>query len=387
MFGWRKKKDVDGKECPLCQLVNAEESEQCTRCYYEFTIAAHRQTVSEVSDEQQGDIFDALMEEEDEVDDESPLVDWTSHKFTMDDMTVEVSQYDDAGVVEVDKSISLESQFEAPEPLARVKGEAEKEEAEDYILTSADAPKNVEKFDTGSGPDLSFEEEQYEAPVVKLVEMTESEDVEPVRSASTIEGLDDAGDEEESEPQVDAKPKAEIPSVPTTAQPSVPAATQTSPPAIPSIPELPQPTASISEDPPLPSPQAATTPQIPILDAPNGAVEPEPTPSSPAPIPSVPESRLWPWPQGDAWDDSQIRKALKESMEAAKAGNMDSAKRSLLSLGPHLGDRIDLIFHIGVLLKRFGQEDAMVRMVKFGQEKYPESPEVAKAVEHLLPKE
>ena len=219
MFGWRKKKDVDGKECPLCQLVNAEESEQCTRCYYEFTIAAHRQTVSEVSDEQQGDIFDALMGEDDEVDDESPLVDWTSHKFTMDDMTVEVSQYDDAGVVEVDKSISLESQFEAPEPLARVKGEAEKEEAEDYILTSADAPKNVEKFDTGSGPDLSFEEEQYEAPVVKLVEMTESEDVEPVRSASTIEGLDDEGDEEESEPQADAKPKAEIPSIPTTAHP------------------------------------------------------------------------------------------------------------------------------------------------------------------------
>jgi len=367
MFGWRKKKEVDGKECPLCQLVNAEEVEQCTRCYYEFTVAAHRQTVSEVSAEQQGDIFDALMEDDVETDEESQLVDWTSHKFTMDDMTVEVSQYDDSGVVEVDQNISFENQFEAPIPTARVKGEPKIEEDDEYTLTSADAPKDVEKFDYGSGPDLSFEEEQYKAPVVKLIEMTESEDIEPVQSASTIDDIDETS-EEQLEPTIEEKPEIQLPPTP----------------AIPAIPAIPVPVNSVSETPQA-SNQSVTLPAIPVLEKPNNTTEPADTPT-PLSTPTAPIMGMWPWPQADPWDDSQLRKALRESMEAAKAGNMDAAKRSLVSLGPHLGDRIDLVFHIGVLLKRFGQDEAMIRMVKLAQEKYPESPEVGKAVQHLLPK-
>ena len=37
------------------------------------------------------------------------------------------------------------------------------EEVEEYVLTAADAPKNVTKFDVGEGPDLAFEEEEYSA--------------------------------------------------------------------------------------------------------------------------------------------------------------------------------------------------------------------------------
>ena len=198
MFGRKRKKQDDGQTCPLCQLVNAEDAASCTRCYYQFTVAAHRQTVSELSDEDSGGLFDALMEEEEDSDDETPMVDWTSHSFSMDDMTVEGSPYDSDGVVEVDQTVSMDHQFDAPQQVARIKGQEPKEEEEEYVLTSADAPKNVEKFDTGDGPDLAFEEEEYSAPVVKLVEMTESDDIEPVASASAIPDESDA--EPASEP-------------------------------------------------------------------------------------------------------------------------------------------------------------------------------------------
>ena len=122
MFGRKRKKEPDGQICPLCQLVNSQEAETCNRCYYEFTIAAHRQTVSEITDEESGGLFDALMEEDEENEEDSPLVDWTSHSFSMDDMTVEVSPYDEQGLVEVDQSVSMEHQFDAPQQVAKVKG-------------------------------------------------------------------------------------------------------------------------------------------------------------------------------------------------------------------------------------------------------------------------
>ena len=71
-------------------------------------------------------------------------------------------------------------------------------------------------------------------------------------------------------------------------------------------------------------------------------------------------------------------------MESAKSGDMDTSKRTMVSLGPHLGDRVDLVFHVGVLLKRFEQEDVMRRMIEAAQSKYPDSSEVAKAAQHLL---
>ncbi len=342
MFGRKRKKEADGQICPLCQLLNAEEAESCTRCYYEFTVAAHRQTVSEITDEESGGLFDALLEEDEETDADTPLVDWTSHSFSMDDMTVEVSPYAEDGLVEVDQSVSMEHQFDAPQQVARIKGEP-KEEEEEYVLTTADAPKNVTKFDTGDGPDLAFEEEEYSAPVVKLVEMTESEDVEPVHSATAI--LDEEYNGEESEISLTSELAPQVQPIESPAIPTIPEI-----PAIPTIPEI---------------------PAVPAIPA---------TPDVPQPLPNG----IWPWPQSDAWDDITVRKTLRDAMESAKSGDIATSKRTLVSLGPHLGDRVDLIFHVGVLLKKFEQEDVMRRMIESARNQHPDSPEVAKAIQHLL---
>jgi hypothetical protein len=105
------------------------------------------------------------------------------------------------------------------------------------------------------------------------------------------------------------------------------------------------------------------------------------TPAIPTPVSSA---GIWPWPQAEPWDDLVVRKALRDTMESTKAGQLDDAKRALIALGPHLGERVDLVFHIGVLLKRFGQEEVMRRMIETARIQHPNSPEVAKAVQHLL---
>jgi len=386
MFGRKRKKETDGQMCPLCQLVNAQDAETCTRCYYEFTIAAHRQTVSEITDEESGGLFDALMEEDEEDEDDSPLVDWTSHSFSMDDMTVEVSPYDEQGLVEVDQSVSMDHQFDAPQQVARVKGkqeeEEEEEEEEEYVLTAADAPKNFTKFDTGDGPDLDFQEEEYSAPVVKLVEMTESADIEPVQSASEIEDDDSIHGETETTPE----PESETQSLSaiTPPVPSIPAVPPT--PAIPAIPPTPiapavASTPAIPASPPAPAiPSTLVAPPVPAVPT----VPTVPTVPSSASVSTPTSTGIWPWPQSDAWDDATVRKMLRDAMESAKSGDIDTSKRTLVTLGPHLGDRIDLVFHIGVLLKKFKQEEVMRRMIEAARVQHPTSPEVAKAVQHLL---
>jgi len=368
MFGRKRKKQPDGQVCPLCQLMNTEDAESCTRCYYEFTVAAHRQVVSEITEEESGGLFDALLEEDEDVDDENPLVDWTSHSFSMDDMTVEVSPYDEDGLVEVDQSVSMEHQFDAPQQVARVKGQ--KQEEEDYVLTASDAPKNVAKFDTGDGPDLTFKKEEYSAPVVKLVEMTESEDIEPVHSTSSVLDEEDEAIDVESTP-IPAPDLEPSPSIAPAVPPTTPAAATPPLPIVPEIPAVP----TIPETPTVPAiPETPTVPEVPMVPP---ILE---TPSAPTPTPIG----LWPWPQSEAWDDTKVRKMLRDAMELAKSGDIAASKRTMVSLGPHLGDRVDLVFHIGVLLKKFEQEDAMRRMIESARSQHPDSPEVAKAVQYLL---
>ena len=377
MFGRKRKKQPEGQICPLCQLVNTEEAESCTRCYYEFTVAAHRQVVSEISNEESGGLFDALLEEDDDVDNDNPLVDWTSHSFSMDDMTVEVSPYDEDGTVEVDQSISMDHQFDAPQQVARIKNQDPEEE--NYVLTAADAPKNVEKFDTGDGPDLTFEEEEYSAPVVKLVEMTESEDVEPVHSTSEI--LDEEDSDEDSESSIQSVQTPLVPSTTSSSEiPTVPEVTESSsvppipePPTVPAVPEVP----AVPAIPEIPSTPFVPNQSVPEITTPPAIIEPT---NVRKPIPTG----IWPWPQSDEWDDSTVRKMLRDAMESAKSGDIATSKRTLVSLGPHLGERVDLVFHIGVLLKKFEQDEVMRRMIETAQHQYPDNPEVVKAAQHLL---
>ena len=50
--------------------------------------------------------------------------------------------------------------------------------------------------------------------------------------------------------------------------------------------------------------------------------------------------------------NSKTPNAFNTAMNAAKNGDVEKVEETLEYIGPHLGKNIDLLFHIGVLLKK-----------------------------------
>ncbi len=92
---------------------------------------------------------------------------------------------------------------------------------------------------------------------------------------------------------------------------------------------------------------------------------------------------VWPWPAEKKWDSRDLRRELLDAMAAAKNGNNSKAEETLDRIGPHLGDSIDLLFHIGVLLKRFGRDYELMQMLTKAQAQYPNDSNVSNAISKL----
>ncbi|NDB64280.1 MAG: hypothetical protein EB168_01230 [Euryarchaeota archaeon] len=110
MFFGRGKKSKAKVACPLCEQQNDEGHTDCIRCGYKLGRSGNHQQGSYV-EQQTSDIFSALMEE-DEEELESPMVDWSQTTFTMDDVTIEVSQYNDVGEVSLSSTPKFASKYD-----------------------------------------------------------------------------------------------------------------------------------------------------------------------------------------------------------------------------------------------------------------------------------
>ena len=110
MFFGRGKKSKAKVACPLCEQQNDEGRTDCIRCGYKLGRSGNHQQGSYV-EQQTSDIFSALMEE-DEEELESPMVDWSQTTFTMDDVTIEVSQYNDDGEVSLSSTPKFASKYD-----------------------------------------------------------------------------------------------------------------------------------------------------------------------------------------------------------------------------------------------------------------------------------
>ena len=110
MFFGRGKKSKAKVACPLCEQQNDEGLTDCIRCGYKLGRSGNHQQGSHV-EQQTSDIFSALMEE-DEEELESPMVDWSQTTFTMDDVTIEVSQYSDDGEVSLSSTPKFASKYD-----------------------------------------------------------------------------------------------------------------------------------------------------------------------------------------------------------------------------------------------------------------------------------
>jgi hypothetical protein len=435
MFGrWRKDKEETGLTCPLCGEVSPEDTAECPKCYHQLgkSVLEQKETVGE---EVSSSLFDELLAEEED-DDDDDIVDWSKHTFGMDDVTIDVSQYE-----EDSESVSLSAapNFAAIENDAPVAAKPTPKDLDDgeYELKLSDAPKDVEKFVV---PKTAMEDPLVEPEhkidlVVPLLpkDASSSDDEGPLEDPSEVpeEEPEVVAAPAEEEPEVVAAPAEEEPEVVAAPAPVVPQeATPNPAPSSPEpvsvpvpVPALPTTPQSETQVAPVVVPQSAPRPAIPQLPgqsaAANGATAPQlpatpivpstpalPTPPSAKPDanafnqdmdldvdpqaessgsspPSSVDDQMWPWSQKDAFDDLTVRRELRQVMEAVKEGDLDGAARNLDKLGPHLGDRKEILFHVGVVLKKLGREEALRKMLEAARRLHPEDQHVATALTSL----
>ena len=111
MFFGRGRRSKAKVKCPLCEQLNDEGLSDCLRCGYKLGKDGSQQQGGYV-EQQANDLFSALMEDDEEEDLEGPMVDWSQTTFTMDDVTIEVSQYNEEGDVSLSSTPKFASQFE-----------------------------------------------------------------------------------------------------------------------------------------------------------------------------------------------------------------------------------------------------------------------------------
>ncbi len=193
MFFGRGKKSKAKVACPLCEQQNDEGHTDCIRCGYKLGRSGNHQQGSYV-EQQTSDIFSALMEE-DEEELESPMVDWSQTTFTMDDVTIEVSQYNDDGEVSLSSTPKFASKYdEMPDDAKNIipsnfnhgtkeTGVIEELESEGNLQKSEEevvegGPPLVEVHEEEEDEELDTSEEEAVEEDLPLVEVHEEEAIE-----------------------------------------------------------------------------------------------------------------------------------------------------------------------------------------------------------------
>ena len=208
MFFGRGKRSKAKVKCPLCEQLNDESLSDCLRCGYKLGKDGSQQQGAYV-EQQANDIFSALMEDEEEEDLEGPMVDWSQTTFTMDDVTIEVSQYNDEGDVSLSSTPKFASQFEdMPEDAKNILPSKIDSEKRENSVTDATQP-----VSEGDEDLLVIEASEDDIVLEEEVEVTSSEvDGLPPAEVEADEPLDDdlpLAEVEADEPLDDDLPLAE----------------------------------------------------------------------------------------------------------------------------------------------------------------------------------
>ena len=187
MFFGRGKRSKAKVKCPLCEQLNDESLSDCLRCGYKLGKDGSQQQGAYV-EQQANDIFSALMEDEEEEDLEGPMVDWSQTTFTMDDVTIEVSQYNDEGDVSLSSTPKFASQFEdMPEDAKNILPSKIDSEKRENSVTDATQP-----VSEGDEDLLVIEASEDDIVLEEEVEVTSSEvDGLPPAEVEADEPLDD----------------------------------------------------------------------------------------------------------------------------------------------------------------------------------------------------
>ena len=413
MFGWRKK-DASSEEnlCPYCNSPNPPGAEQCSLCYYELNRSARDQPMAPPSSTDSEIMSTLLSEGFDEFEEEDAV----EAVLTLDDVTVEVDQFELSNDEEEDfqfidssgPTLSETKDYQTPKEVQLEKSDAPTKDVDFVVPESNPLEEVAEPVHTGQGSlfsvssesDFSMEEVQNSAigepgktnmePQV-INEMNEESDVDLTANAAVTKMDTPDIPEIPDSPSIVSTPIVpEIPEHAQTVSNTPPQVTTPSVPDVPDVPEAPEVTLTpeIPDVPDVPDvaevPEAISTPDIP--DVPEKEVAKTVTDEQPkqaiAPTPQH-NGRIWPWPAKQPWDERQVYREVVSMLESVKSGKLVQTAQTLDNLGPHLSMNLEMLIHIGTVMRYLGREEHLQWMLKMAQTVYPNDERVTSAIAHL----
>ena len=419
MFGWRKKESSEETNpCPYCNTPNSLEAKECSLCYYNLDKSARDQPMAEPSSSQ-SDIMTTLLGDDIEDEQEEHAVEAV---LSLDEVTIEIDQFD---VNQTDQEFDF---IKSSGPtLSEVQDYHQPEEVE---LDKSDAPKDNVEFDlpqfnpieevaepvhTGKGglysaDDSSENSEDFSGTVgpaeiksnMKPEIITEAEEHtetslasaavndEPV-STPDIPDFDSSEQTETIQPSIEmTEEQVSTPEIPdfdeednsTEVQESEPSESPTiSTPDIPDFDE--EDNSNETSEAETNVAQSVSTPDIPDIPESDDDVQTSSSPQ-PSPAPKVQHgNRIWPWPAGEVWDDRQVYREVVSMLELIKTGKLTQTAQQLDNLGPHLSSNLDMLAHIGTILRYLGREEHLQWMLTMAKTLHPDDDNVSKAIAHL----
>lgn len=431
MFFGRGKRSKAKVTCPLCEQQNDGDLTDCIRCGYKLGRSGNHQQGSHV-EQQTSDIFSALMEE-DEEELESPMVDWSQTTFTMDDVTIEVSQYDDDGQVSLSSTPRFASKYdEMPDDAKNIiPSKFNHGTKETGVIEESESEGDLQKSEEEAHEELAASEEEAVEGDLPLVEAIPDEELPLVEAVSDYSesiiqvdrgkdgpndtekgllegtGLDPTPDMEEEEllSLTNAELRSMLSSVgaPTngdktelvrrflqSTEHSIDTGSEDSQ-VVEDDAEVSTEKAQFSQTTSL----RAKPPLIPeIISKPRTKIESlnEEDGSSTMDIVDVylekneatmTRSSYWPWPQEMPWIEKEIAVKLRQSLGEAKEKRMGRARELLDEVGPHLGDRTRLLFPVCRLLQALGRGDEVSSIIEGAERMHPSDPAVTDARDRL----
>lgn len=386
MFRRKSTAEVEGETCPYCEFVNKVGAITCVQCYYELN-KAPRDQGEPISPEVSNSIFDELMSDEDDSWEEGEALDVV---LNLDQDPLEVEQY-------------AVTDFESEEPEKIGFMESSSPEMHDTV---SHAPVDVTAEDVGEKikdvPKLEFKKVDPFAEVPEPVHQGKG----AVFSPATPSKVDDdllghvGGSELPSLPPDDLyenkidltvkKAPAPTPAVVLPDLPDIPDMSMVGHDQALSSDEN-QPTANVNtieesspEDTPNPPEISEEIPAPEIAQSTEGTSEIVESPEISVPSPEITNNRIWPWAEADAWDPRQVHREVVSALEQVKSGKHDEAAHTIDTLGPHLTDEnVDLIYHIGMVLKQLNRVEEVKAMLELANSAMPGNEHVASAMAHL----
>ncbi len=374
MFGWRKKESSNLQNiCPYCGTPNEIGAKECKLCYYDLTVSAREQPMATPSSAESEIMTTLLGDDTDDSQGEDYAVEAV---LSLDEVTIEIDQFAADDSAEEGKFDFITS---SGPTLSEVQDYADPEEVElspedapeskvDFIVPESNPLEEVaEPIHTGQGS-LFLDSVKSDDDFTGSVGPNKSRNMEPEllseeNQPSTVSLASAISNE-----VIEATP--ELPDIPDVSN------DQTSGNNIAIA-------SSTPEIPDLPDDETPEVPDIPV----DQSVQSEATQTSvnhttAAPMPQF-NGRIWPWPAKQAWDERQVYREVVAMLELIKTGKLAQTAQQLDNLGPHLDGNLDMLAHIGTIMRYLGREEHLQWMLKMAQTNYPNDSNVVRAIAHL----